>query len=239
MQTRKLRAKIGDAKTGVGSIAFSPDGKSLAAARADNTVKIWDLLSGELIKNLAGHLRPVRSLAISPNGAIIASGGFDSTLRLWDFTTGKNTQTLEIEGYQNVIIAVAFSPDGKLLASASQDLGSKSPTLETALTSVQPPFGGNIKLWEAATGKCIATIQAKSIECIAFSPDGKTLASGSKNKTIQLWDAANAREITAIKGHTGWVTCVAFSPDGKTLASGSHNTDKSIRLWDMQPAKAK
>ena len=126
-----------------------------------------------------------------------------------------------LKGHNFAVKFVAFSPDGKKLASA----GSNNNT-ET------------IKLWDVATGKELATLSGHQFgtDSVAFSPDGKTLASGGANiyeNTVKLWDVATGKEMASLKGHTSFVNSLAFSPDGKTLASAS--VDKTIKLWDVTP----
>ena len=122
-----------------------------------------------------------------------------------------------LSGHQNVILSVSFSPDGKTLASGSDDK--------------------TIKLWDLATGKELQTLSGHQDEIysVSFSPDGKTLASGSRDKTIKLWDLATGKELQTLSGHQEDISSVSFSPDGKTLASGSW--DKTIKLWDLATGK--
>ncbi|WP_414624790.1 AAA-like domain-containing protein [Calothrix sp. CCY 0018] len=122
-----------------------------------------------------------------------------------------------LEGHQDHVYNVAFSPDGKTLATGSWDT--------------------TIKLWDMASGKLLTTLQGHqdAVLSVDFSPDGKTLATGSWDKTIKLWDMASGKLQTTLQGHQGAVTSVAFSPDGKTLATGS--VDRTIKLWDMASGK--
>ncbi|MCX5965559.1 MAG: hypothetical protein NT070_21260 [Cyanobacteria bacterium] len=125
----------------------------------------------------------------------------------------KGRELNRLEGHDEIVKIVSFSPDGKILASGSGD--------------------NTIKLWDLETGKEIRTLKGHNdhVNSISFSPDGKTLASGSGDKTIKLWDLKTGEEIRTLKGHNNHVHSVSFSPDGKTLASGSG--DKTIKLWDL------
>ncbi|MBD2532699.1 AAA-like domain-containing protein [Nostoc flagelliforme FACHB-838] len=197
--------------TGVISVVFSPDGKTLASASTDNTIKLWNLDTGKEITTLSGHSDRVNSVVFSPNGKTLASASTDNTIKLWNLDTGKEITTLS--GHSDRVNSVVFSPDGKTLASASTD--------------------NTIKLWNLDTGKEITTLSGHRhrVNSVVFSPDGKTLASVSTDKTIKLWNLDTGEEITTLSGHSNSVNSVVFSPDGKTLASAS--TDKMIKLWNL------
>ncbi|KAI3014430.1 hypothetical protein CBS147347_11476 [Aspergillus niger] len=194
----------------VDSVAFSPDGRTLASGSHDKTIKLWDTATGVEQRTLTGHSDWVHSVAFSPDGRTLASGSSDYTIKLWDTAMGVEQCTLT--GHSNRIRSVAFSLDGRTLASGSDD--------ET------------LKLWNTATGVEQRTLTGHSgkVWSVAFSPDGRTLASGSSDYTIKLWDTATGVEQRTLTGHSNWVGSVVFSPDGRTLASGS--SDKTIKLWD-------
>ncbi|WP_208821555.1 AAA-like domain-containing protein [Tolypothrix sp. PCC 7910] len=150
------------------SVIFSPDGKTLASASDDGTIKLWNRDTGKKISTLIGHSNAVNSVVFSPDGKTLASASRDNTIKLWNRDTGKEISTLT--GHTSWVFNVVFSPDGKTLASASDDK--------------------TIKLWNRDTGKEISTLTGHSdgVNSVVFSPDGKTLASASVDNTIKLWN---------------------------------------------------
>jgi WD40 repeat protein len=195
----------------VRSVAFSPDGKTLVSGSEDQTMRLWDISSGQGLMTLQGHTDGVRSAAFSPDGKTLASGSSDQTVRLWEVSSGQGLMTLQ--GHTEGITSVALSPDGKTLASGSWDR--------------------TVRLWEVSSGQGLMTLQGYTnrVESVAFSPDGKTLASGNEDQTVRLWEVSSGQGLMTLHGHTRVVRSVVFSPDGKTLASGSE--DQTVRLWDI------
>ncbi|MBD2568630.1 protein kinase domain-containing protein [Anabaena lutea] len=214
VNTGKLLQTLPGHSSAVSSLAYSPDGQTLASGSYDHTIKLWNVTTGKLLQTLPGHSQSIRSVAFSPDGQTLASGSADETIKLWDVTTGKLLQTFP--GHSDSVNSVVFSPDGQTLASGSGD--------------------NTIKLWDVATERNICTFQAfNAVNSVVFSPDGKTLATGNDDKNIKLWDMSIRTQIHTFQGHSDWVYSVAFSPDGQTLASGS--ADNTIKLWDVTKGK--
>lgn len=193
------------------SVAYHRDGRWLASAGADGTVRIWESATGRLIRALLGHEREVLALAWSPakEVSVLASAGQDNTVLLWNAATGQILHTLA--GHEGAVRALAWSPDGKTLASAGMD--------------------NAIRFWEAATGNLKRTQKLKdtSARTLAWSPDGKLITFDQRNE-IQLVEAENGGLLRTLKGHTSRIAALAWSPKGNTLASAGEQ-DRAIRLW--------
>ncbi|WP_369259566.1 trypsin-like peptidase domain-containing protein [Streptomyces sp. R35] len=243
----------------VWSVAYSPDGHTLATASADHTVRLWNVTTGKTRTTLTGHTDAVYAVAFSPDGHTLATASADTTVRLWDVATGKTRTTLT--GHTDAVYAVAFSPDGHTLATGSDDhtarlwdisTGKTRSTLTGHTDGVSSvafsPDGHTLatgswdyqaRLWDVATGqtRTVLSGHANSVESVAFSPDSHTLATASTDHTVRLWDVTTGAIRTTLMGHTDEVWSAAFSPDGHTLATAS--ADKTVRLWDVTTGKVR
>ncbi|MFI0978356.1 AAA family ATPase [Streptomyces sp. NPDC021093] len=213
--------------------SFSPDGRTLATASYDRTVRLWDVTEPSrprrLGNPLTSHTSWVSSAVFSPDGSTLASASDDGTIRLWDVRDPRHPRPLgqPLAGRGGTIYLVAFSPDGRTLATANDD--------------------HSVRLWNVAdpgrpTALGALTGHTAAVRSVAFSRDGRTLAAGGDDGTIRLWDMADPRRPEpldrVLTGHTSTVHSVAFGPDGRTLASGG--SDDTVRLWNVaDPRRAK
>jgi WD40 repeat protein len=236
--------------TGVTAVAFSPDGKVLAAGSGpmDGSIYLRHAATGRVLRRLEGHTRGAHSVAYSPDGKLLAAGGDEETTRLWDVMSGKELFRFPGDGR-----ALAFSPDGRLLAAASVKLsppekgGGRGRGERLALVT-----HAMIRVWAVANGQQIHDIECRltRVTALAFSPDGKTLVSGhaadlftrkqeqaqrkgkggeESGAAIRLWEVATGRQRAALGG-SGDVSSVAFLAGGTTLVAG--HEDRTARFWD-------
>ncbi|MCC5616196.1 serine/threonine protein kinase [Nostoc sp. CHAB 5836] len=208
----------------VKSVVFSPDGQMLASGSWDKTIKLWDANTGTEICTITGHQLQVNSVVFSPQGQLLASASYDRTIRLWQIPALESFQRKFenrpchsllgiLSGHAWAVLTVAFSPDGQILATGSDD--------------------NTIKLWEVNTGQLICTLvgHSWSVVAVAFTADGETLLSASCDKTVKLWRVSTAEEIVTLSGHIDSVSAVAVSKVTQLIASGSR--DKTIKLWQL------
>jgi hypothetical protein len=259
LRTGTVTSTIGPHAGKVEALAFSPDGRRVAAVTevGDGTpgeVMLWELDGARRSVEFRGHEDGVNCVAFSPDGAILATGDQKGTIRLWDVATATSRGVIA-KAHGDSVRALAFTPDGQSLVSGSWDHRAK--LWEVASRRERRAFRGHaegiwgvsisrdgallatassdhtLKLWDLQTGEERRTIQAhaREVSSVAFSPDGRLVATGGWDHRVKLWETATGKERAAFPGHEDAVWAVAFSPDGRTLASAG--LDRKIRLWSV------
>jgi WD40 repeat protein len=203
--------------------AFSPDGRRLATIIGDrwggseqpSEVKVWDVVTGKELRTLRSDKWLISFVAFTPDGKQIITASTGGMARVWDADSGDEVRFFRFP-HGN---AVMLTPDGKYLASAGED------------STAEPP---RVRIYELSSGREAATLTGHDsrISCLAYSPDGKRLATGSSDLTVKVWDPATGQEVLTLIGHTSAITGVAFSPDGRRLAS---STFDEVKIWDATP----
>ena len=196
------------------SVAVAPDGRTVLSG--GETIKLWDMSTGKLLRSFNYHMGIVSKLAFSMDGQIALSAGYgtdrdaDRTIGLWDVRTGKNLSAFG----SGPVESAALAPDGRTALSASA------------------VFRGTLELWDAPSGKLLRTFEGRvgGVTSLAFSPDGRFAFSGGEK--LQVWDVATGKLLRTIKG-SGPSQTVAFSRDGRSVLTGLG----TLKLWDMSTGK--
>jgi hypothetical protein len=232
VRTGKAVKLPGKEKKWIPMVVFSPDGRLVASGGRDETIRIWDVREAKEVRQIKDGLIDVdRKLCFSPDSTALACGILPvrnaqgkPTLRLWDLTSGKERYSFD---NHTSVLEIAFSQDGKVLASGDGYVGARNEAL--------------VRLWDTTTGKELCRHQGHrtGVSSVAFSPDGKLVASGGgddDDSSIQIWEAATGRLIRRFEGHHTWVWAVTVAADGLTVASGAG--DSTILLWDITGRRA-
>jgi WD40 repeat protein/uncharacterized caspase-like protein len=234
--TGKETNTITERNLGAYSMAVSGKRNLLAIGSVDSTVSLWDSESKKKTRIFKGYAYPAKFIAFAPDGKTLASARLDG-VRIWDAENGSNMRVIK-PALGASVRSIAFRPDKPWLAVGS----SFQKEFANFPDSVKKQLGieetvPTIKIYELQTGNLVRTIKAHedSIAALAFSPDGKIIASGSADKTIKLWDAESGAELRTLTGHTDKITTLAFRYDGKILASSGD--DKTIKVWETESGK--
>lgn len=216
----------------VQDIAFDSTGKVLVSCSADMTLKLWDFQTYECVKTMRGHDHNVSSVAFMPSGDFVLSSSRDKTIKMWEIATGYCVKTFT--GHREWVRMVRVNQDGSLIASCSNDQ--------------------TVRVWVVASKECKAELREHDhvVECIAWAPEsanpaineavgtdnkkgnrsGPFLISGSRDKTLKVWDVSVGLCLFTLVGHDNWVRGVVFHPGGKYIVSASD--DKTLRVWDIK-----
>jgi hypothetical protein len=240
------------------SVAFSPDGQYLLSASMDNTLRLWEVSSGQERLRLSGHDNGVTCVTFSPDGSRALAGSLDNRLSWWDVWAGKVVRYLI--GHSDSVVSVCISSDGRTALSGGADGTARLWNLEdgqeqrilarhagwvhAVAYSPDNRFAATagddhlVRVWDLLSGLelCRWTGHESAVRAIAFSPDGRAIVSGGNDGSLRLWEVETGREFRVFRGHTDWIRGVAFSPNGQYILSASD--DETVRLWHIQIAES-
>lgn len=195
----------------VAAVAAAPDGARVVSGGHDNTLRVWNLGSGQLEFSLKGHASSVEAVAITSDGGRIISGGRDNTLRVWNLASGRLERTIQAHAY--VVGAVGATADGRFIVSGGDD--------------------NMVRVWDVTTGRLERTLKGHTalIAAVAITSDSQAIVSGSFDNTVRVWDLASGQLKRTLEGHESYVEAVAVAPDDRHIfSSGDDNT---ICVWDL------
>ncbi len=236
----------------VNGVCYQPDGRSLASASDDGTLRIWTADTGSLLRTINAGSRML-DVCYSPDGRRLASASTNRVVQVWDAATGRSIAKLK--GHTQWVSSLCFSPDGRRLASGSRDGTVRvwDPDAGTTVLILREheddvnmvrysrdgkwlasaSSDGTVKLWEASAGKLNKTLahDPGEVKSLAFRPDGQQLASGLDDGTLTFWDLPSSKKLESLPAHTSGISSISYSPDGGQLVSAS--ADRTIRIWDV------
>jgi WD40 repeat protein/serine/threonine protein kinase len=181
-------------------------------ASPNQTLRVWDLKSGQLVHTLTGHRDWINAVTLRPDGHRAISASFDHTLRVWNLKNGRLERTLQ--GHTGWVNTVRVTPDGRRAISGSAD--------------------HTLRLWDLRNGQPVRTLEGhtNSVTAVVLMPDGRRAISGSPDHTLRVWNLESGQSLRTLAGHTDWVTAIEVTPDGRHAVSGS--ADHTLRMWDLE-----
>jgi WD40 repeat protein len=241
----------------VWAVSITPDGNYAISSSEDNTLKVWNLKTGEEICTLKGHSLRAKAVSITPDGNYAVSASWDHTLKIWDLKNGREVRTLK--GHSSAVHGVCVTPDGNYAVSASANktlkiwdlkTGKEAKTLKghsSSVNSVSVTPDGNyaisasadktLKIWNLKTGKEAKTLKGHfdSVTAVSVTHDGNHAISASYDRTLKVWDLKTGMEVHTLRGHSSGVLGVSVTPDGNYAISAS--SDRTLKVWDLKTGK--
>jgi serine/threonine-protein kinase len=252
----ELRVLPGHPHQRIFTLDYSKDGRHVISSGRDQTVRLWDLVTGKEVRRFEGSKSAASSVALSTDGQKLVTGGMDGVIRIWNATTGKESQRLE--GHVAVVGSLSLSPDGRTLLSGGQDgtirlwdlaaakeirrfTGHSGP-VGAILTpdgrpAVSAGFDGTLRVWDVQTGKELKNVHASPVEIndLSLSPDGKQVLAGAESGALYLWPIDGSSSPRWLAGQWNSINQVAFLPDGRHALAA--DAGGGFHLWDVEAGR--